>query len=126
MTSPAYRALWKRDIGSPLDSAIFCIFDSLSVLPVSRYRKERRSKFFVCWYAFSTIYVTKPASARALLYIVTTDLVVALLQTLFRKPFPAFWAINLFGHVQRHIQVSTFDRQVEPHILVLNEMQGNL
>jgi len=49
------RALWKRDIGSPLASAIFCIFVSLSVLPVAKYKNESRSKFFVCWYAFSTI-----------------------------------------------------------------------
>jgi len=49
------RALWKRDIGSPLASAIFCIFVSFSMLPVARYKNESRSKFFVCWYAFSTI-----------------------------------------------------------------------
>lgn len=48
ITSPAYNALWKRDIGSPRESAIFCILESLSVLPVARYKNERRSKFLVC------------------------------------------------------------------------------
>lgn len=56
VTSPAYNALWNLDMGSPRASAIFCILDSLSVLPVARYKNDRRSKFLVCWYAFSTIY----------------------------------------------------------------------
>lgn len=43
-------------MGSPLESAIFCIFCNLSWLPVARYKKDKRSKFFVCWYAFSTIW----------------------------------------------------------------------
>src|ERR1700722_4852438 len=36
LTSLAYNALWNLDNGSPLASAIFCIFNNLSVLPVAR------------------------------------------------------------------------------------------
>ena len=80
-TSPAYSALWKRDIGSPLESAIFCIFDSLSVLPVARYRNDSRSKFFVCWYAFSTIYMRS--------YVSLHDRAAPALQTLWLPCFSA-------------------------------------
>ena len=46
-TSPRYSALWKRPITSLRISAIFSILASFSRLPVMRYRKESRSKFFV-------------------------------------------------------------------------------
>ena len=48
-TSLAYSALWNLDMGLPRVSAIFCIFDNFSVLPVAKYKKDSLSKFFVCW-----------------------------------------------------------------------------
>ena len=48
--------MWNWPMTSLRISAILSIFLSFSVLPVMRYRKERRSKFLVFWYANSTIW----------------------------------------------------------------------
>ena len=119
------RALWKRDIGSPLASAIFCIFVSFSTLPVAKYKNESRSKFFVCWYAFSTICTLKIRG-------VLDDrkggsyFVVSLFESGLSKTFPTVGSVDDLGGLESNVKVAALDGEVEPGALILDEMECDL
>ena len=53
-------------------------------------------------------------------------LVVTLLESLLRKTLPALRPVNSLRSIQRHVQVTALDSQIEASIFVLHEMQSNL
>jgi hypothetical protein len=56
----------------------------------------------------------------------TANFVIALLERLLSQPFPTFESVHAFGGLHRHIQITAFNSQVKPSLVVLDEMQGNL
>lgn len=54
------------------------------------------------------------------------DLVVALLESLLGKAFPALRSVNDSRSFQRDVKISAFDSQIEASVFILHEMQGNL
>lgn len=122
--SPVYKVLWNLDIGSPLDSAIFCIFVSLSRLPLARYKKDSLSKFLVRWYDFSTIYPLR--SAATPLTNEGAHLIIALVECLLGELVPNFGFVKSRCHFQRNIEVSTFKSKVKPSGLFLDKVESDL
>lgn len=112
-------------MGLPLASAIFCIFDNLSVLPVARYKKDNLSKLFVFWYAFSTIYV-KLSVLELYIGKEIRDLMVTLLEGLLSKTVPAIWPVDRLRCFNRHVKVPALDSKFESGVRVLHEMESNL
>ena len=53
-------------------------------------------------------------------------LVVTLLESLLRKTLPALRPVNRLRSIQRHVQITALDSQIEASIFVLHEMQSNL
>jgi hypothetical protein len=52
-------------------------------------------------------------------------LVVALLECLLRQTVPALFAIERLGHLKSDVHVPAFNRQVETHVLVLDEVKSD-
>ena len=53
-------------------------------------------------------------------------LVVTLLESLLRKTLPALRPVNSLRSIQRHVQITALDSQIEASIFVLYEMKSNL
>lgn len=51
---------------------------------------------------------------------------VTLLECLLGQSFPDLGSVNRFGRFECHLKVSAFNRQLEPGLLVLDEVQGDL
>jgi len=51
---------------------------------------------------------------------------VPLLEGLLRQSFPTLWSVNSFGGLYRDIEVTAFDCEVEPRVIVLYKVQSNL
>ena len=55
-----------------------------------------------------------------------THLVVALLQGLLRKAFPAFGPVDALRCLQCDVKIATFNREIEACVFVLDEVQRDL
>ena len=55
-----------------------------------------------------------------------TYLMVALLQSLLRKTLPAFRPVNSLRSIQRHVQITALDSQIEARVLFLHNVVCNL
>ena len=95
------------------------------MLPVARYKNGSLSKFFVCWYAFSTICSIHECQ-RGDSPNKRVHLVVALLESLLRQPFRAICTVVRLCRLHCHVQIPTFNGEFEPHAGVLYKMQHPL
>ncbi len=55
-----------------------------------------------------------------------THLVVALLQGLLRKTFPALRSVNTLGRLESDVEITTLYRKVEAGVFILHEVQRDL
>jgi len=52
--------------------------------------------------------------------------VIALLESLLRQPLPAVCTVDRLRRLHRHVQITTFNGELEPRVRVLYKMQCNL